>query len=183
MAKNIKAPNDWLNLLLVQNLVQPQENSVDLKPCWDKIEESQVAERIRQIVAEINRAAAYYMLDLQEFLPPQRTILRIGFSKRFAEYVLEIDAREGGAASVVFYSLSKVFDLWQQFFRNPSRLRKPSVSLELDIDPAEILNDDLQRWFSYLLSGFKNKLKPHPARQISEKKYKEFNAAVRKKSA
>lgn len=71
----------------------------------------------------------------------------------------------------------------RQSFRNPSRLRKPSVSLELDIDPAEILNDDLQRWFSYLLSGFKNKLKPQPARRISEKEYKEFNAAVRKKSA
>ena len=61
-----------------------------------------------------------------------------------------------------------------------SRLRKPSISLTLDIHPAEILSGDLQRWFSYLLSAFKNKLKPNTARQLSEKEYTEFRAAFRK---
>ena len=185
MSKNIKAQNDWVNSLLTQqNLVHPkEENAVDLKPCWAQIEECRMVERMGQMVGDINRAAGYYMLELQEFLPPQPTILRIGFSKRFAEYVLEIVARDGGAAAVVFYSLSKVFDLWEHYFRNQSRSRRPSVSLELDIHPAEILDDDLQRWFSYLLSGFKNKLKPHAAQQMYGKECKGYSAAVRKKSA
>jgi hypothetical protein len=184
MAKDIKAQNDWINSLLIQNLVQPgEEDSVDLKSCRAQIEESQMTERMRQMVADINRAAGYYMLELHEFLPPQPTILRIGFSKRFAEYFLEIVARDGDPAAVVFYSLSKISELWEQCFPTLSRLRKPSISLELDILPAEILNDDLQRWFTYLLSGFKNKFKPRAARHISEKGYNEFNAAARKKSA
>ncbi|HXP79014.1 MAG TPA: hypothetical protein VN976_03850 [Verrucomicrobiae bacterium] len=171
MAENNKAESDWINSVLKQrNLLQPKEgNIVDLKPCWAQIEESRIVDRMGQIVEDINGAAGYYMLELQEFLPPQTTILRIGFSKRFAEYVLEIVARERGAAAVVFYSLSKTFDLCERYFRNLSRLRSPSITLELDIYPAEILDDDLQRWFSYLLSGFRNKFKPNAAQQLAEK--------------
>jgi hypothetical protein len=185
MAKNIKAEGDWINSVLKQQkLLQPKgANILDLKPCWAQIEECRMVERMGQIVADINRAAGYSMLELQEFLPPQTTILTIRFSKRYSEYVLEFMARDDCAAAVVFYSLSKVFDLWEHYFRNQSGLRKPSVSLELDIHPAEILDDDLQRWFAYLVSGFKNKLKPHAAQQMSQKEYKEFSAAVRKKSA
>ena len=185
MAKNIKTQGDWVNSLLKQQkLVLPnEENSVDLKPCWAQIEECQMSERVRQIVADINRAAGYYMLELQDFLPPQRSILSIRFSKRYADYALEIVAREGGVASVVFHSLSKVFAFWEHYFGNQSRLRKPSISFQLDIHPAEILDDDLQRWFSYLLSGFKNKLKPHAAQKIYGKECKGYSAAVRKKSA
>ena len=184
MAKNNKAQNDWINSFLKQqNLLQPKENnSVDLKPCWSQIEECQMVERIGQMVADVNAAAGYCVLELQDFLPPQTTILLIGYSKRFAEYFLEIVAREGGAA-VVFYSLSKVPDLLEHYFRNQPRLRNPSISLVLDIHPAEIRSDDLQIWFSYLLSGFKNKLKPNAVRQLSEKECIESRAAVRKESA
>jgi hypothetical protein len=184
MAKNSKAGNDWINSVLIQqNLVEPKEEQfVDLKPCWVQMEECRMMERIGEMVADINRAAGYYMLDLQEFLPAQKTILTIRFSKRYAEYVLEIMARQDGAAAVVFYSMNKLSDLWEHYFRNQSR-RKPSISLQLDFHPAEILSNDLQRWFSYLLSGFDRKLKPSAAHQMSEKEHAEFSAAVRNKSA
>jgi hypothetical protein len=182
LSKDIKAENDWINSLLRrQDLVRPiEENSVDLKPCWAQIEECRIVERIGEVVADINGAVGYCMLELQDYLPPQRTILSIKFSKRYAEYVLEMVAREHGAAAVVFYSLSKISGLWEHYFRNQSPLRNSSISLRLDIHPAEILSDDLQRWFSYLLSGFKNKLKPNAARQISEKEYTKFRAVFRK---
>jgi hypothetical protein len=161
MAKNNKAEDNWINSVLIrQNLVEPNKGHfIDLKPCWDQVGECRMVERIGEIVEDINGAAGYYMLELQDFLPPQTTILTIRFSKRFAEYVLEIMAREDGAAAVAFYSLSKISDLWERYFRNQSP-RNPSISLELDFHPAEILNDDLQRWFSYLVSGFDKKLKP-----------------------
>jgi hypothetical protein len=184
MPKNSKPEGSWISSVLKQrNLLQPKEEQpVDLKPCWARIEECHMMERIEQMVADINRAAGYYMLELQEYLPPQKMILSIRFSKRFAEYVLEIMAREDGAGAVAFYSLSKVYDLWEHYFRNQPQ-RNPSISLEFEFQPAEILNDDLQRWVSYLLSGFDKKLKPHAARQMSEKEYMEFSAAVRNKSA
>jgi hypothetical protein len=184
MAKKNKDENDWINSVLRQkNLIEPKDvHFVDLNPCWAQVAECRMVERIGQIVADINEAAGYYMLELQDFLPPQSTILTIRFSKRHFEYVLEIVAREDGAATVVFYSLSKLFDLWEHYFRNQSR-RKPSISHKLVFHPAEILNDDLQRWFSYLLSGFEKKLKPNAAQQMSEKEHTEFSAAVRKKSA
>lgn len=184
MAKNNAVENNWVNSVLTrQNLVEHmEERSVDLKPSWGQMEKYRMVERIGEMVADINAAAGYHMLELQDFLPPQETILTITFSKRYAEYVLEIIAREGGAAAVTFYSLSKITEFWEQCFPKLF-LRKPSISLTLDFHPAEILNDDLQSWFSYLLSRFDKKLKPNAAEQMSEKEYAEFSAEVRKKSA
>ena len=101
-----------------------EENSFDLKPCWAQIEECRIVERMGEVVADINGAAGYCMLELQDFLPPQRTILNIRFSKRYAEYDLEMVAREHGAAAVVFYSLSKISDLWEHYFRNAIAIEK-----------------------------------------------------------
>ena len=185
MDKKIKTENDWINSLLTQeNLLQPKkQSSVDLKYAWTQIEECQLAERISKIVADINEAAGYHVLDLLDFLPPQTTILRVKYSKRYTDYVFAIVAREGGVA-VVFSSLCKVSTPWKHFFRNQSRSRKRSTSLELDIHPAEILSDDyLQKWFFYLLSEFNNKFKPHAAQPLSEKEYTDFIAAFRKASA
>lgn len=185
MAKNSKAENGWVySVLKRQNLLDPNgENIVDLKLSWAQIEECRIVERLGEIVGDINSAGGYSMLELQDYLPPQPTVLRIVFSKWHAEYVLEIIAREHGAAAVVFYSLSKISELWKPYFRNQSRSANPSISLELNIHPAEILSDDLQRWFSYLVSGFKNKLKPNVPRQLSGKDHLESRPAVRKKSA
>src|ERR1700692_3488953 len=114
MAKNSKAENGWVySVLKRQNLLDPNgENIVDLKLSWAQIEECRIVERLGEIVGDINSAAGYSMLELQDYLPPQPTVLRIVFPKWHAEYVLEIIAREHGAAAVVFYSLSKISELW-----------------------------------------------------------------------
>src|ERR1700694_6191266 len=98
MDKKIGADNDWINSLLIRrNLLQPKkENFVDLKACWAQIEECQLAERLRQIVADVNGAAGYYILELQDYLPPQRTILRIRFYKQDTEYVGSLRQRNPG---------------------------------------------------------------------------------------
>jgi hypothetical protein len=185
MAKNSTAENDWVHSVLKrQNLLEPSGgNIVDLKLSWAQIEECQIVERLGEMVADINRAAGYSMLELQDYLPPQTTVVRIVFSKWHAEYVLEIIARERGAAEVVFYSLGKISELWRSYFRSQSQSVNPSISLELNIHPAEILSDDLQSWFSYLVSGFKNRLKPNAPRQLSGSEQLESRNAVRKKSA
>jgi hypothetical protein len=181
VAKIIKAEGDWINSLLKRDLLQPKEHdSVDLKPCWAQVEECRLVERIGEIVEDINGAAGNHILELQDYLPPQATILRVVFSKWHTEYALEIVARERGAAAVVFYSLSRLSELWEPYFRNRSRSVSPSIYLELDIHPAEVVSDDLQRWFSYLLSGFKNKFKPSAGRRPSEKEYLVSRAAVGK---
>jgi hypothetical protein len=184
MVKNNKAGNEWINSVLIQqNLVEPKEEQfVDLKPCWARVEECRMVERIGKIAADINEAAGYYVLELHDFLPPQATILSVKYSKRFSEYMLEIMAGEDGAATVAFYSLSKISALWELSFRNQPR-RKPTMFLEFDFHPFEIQDADLRRWFSYLLSGFEKKLKPSAPQQMSEKENAELSRAFRQKSA
>jgi hypothetical protein len=183
MDKKIGADNDWINSLLTQrDLLQPEEyKSLDVRHCWAQIEECQLEERIQKIVADVNEAAGYQVLDLLHFLPPQTTILSVKFSKEDTEYAFKIEARENGA-TVVFYSISKVSGLWERCFPNSMRLRKRSIIFEQDLHPAEILTEDLQKWFAYLLSGFDKKFEPKPAKRLSENEYSRLNAALRKTS-
>jgi hypothetical protein len=82
VAKITKAGDNWINSLLKRKLLQPkEENSVDLKPCWAQIEECRMVERVGEIVEDINGAAGNHILELQDYLSPQATILRVVFSK------------------------------------------------------------------------------------------------------
>ena len=153
-------PHRWIDTLLSQlDLVEKREVQADLRPQWSRLEESQLPERIRNIIADVNGAAGYHLLELLDFLPPQKTVLRLSFSKNHTEHVMEIEVDENGS-SLVFYSVAKNPDLWERYFRNHSRKANRVTCLELDLHPSEILEADVRAWVAYVLSGFKNKFKP-----------------------
>jgi hypothetical protein len=173
----------WINPLLTQlNLVQEEQSLADFRPDWAKMEECQLPERIRRVVADVNGAAGYHVLELLDFLPPQKTVLRISYSKQQTDYVMEILLRESGGV-LVFYSSRKTPDRWGRYFQSHARKGKRVNILEQDFHPAEVLDEDIRSWVSYLLSGFENKFKPSERLQLSEKSDLRMNAAVGKASA
>jgi hypothetical protein len=150
----------WINSLLTQHdLAQMNEARADLRSSRDHMEECQLPERIRKVVADVNGTAGYHVLGLLDFLPPQKTVLRVSFPKQNEEHVLEIMLRERGA-TIVFYSRRKTHPIWGHFIQNHSRFGNSTTLLKLDFHPAEILDKNIESWFSYLLSGFKKKFKP-----------------------
>ncbi len=162
MAEKNETPHRWINTLLSQlDLADTSEDRADLRPQWARIEESRLPERIRQVVAEVNGAAGYHLLEILDYLPPQKTVLRLSFSKNHTEHVMEIEVDENGS-SLVFYSAAKSPDIWERYFRNHTRKANRVTYLEQDLHPSEILEADVRAWVSYVLSGFKNKFKPAP---------------------
>jgi hypothetical protein len=173
----------WINPLLMQlDLARSENDLVDFRDYWTQLEEYRLPERIRQIVAGVNGTAGYHVLELLDFLPPQRTVLRITFTKQHTEHIMELVLRERGPA-VKFYSLKKPSNSWGSFFTNPSRTQSRTTFLEEEFHAAEILDDSIQSWFSYLLSGFEKKFKPDVKKQVAENSELRISAAIGKASA
>jgi hypothetical protein len=177
----------WINSLLTQlDLVRKDdeghEGLVDLKLYWDQLEQCHLPERIRNIVADVNGAAGYHVLELLDYLPPQKTVLHVAFSKNRYKHVMEIELSERGAA-VVFYSLKKFHDAWERYFPNRARKSNRTTVLELDFHAAEVLDVNIESWFSYLLSGFEKNFKPNPKQPLSEGSELRMSAVAGKLSA
>ena len=159
---------DRINPIFAQlDLARRNEAPVDPRLYRAQIEECQLPERIGKIVSELNRAAGYHLLEMVEFLPPQKTVLRVSFSKYQTDYEMEIVLGEHSAA-VVFYSLKETSKRWVRHFSVFTRRRNRTTFFDLDFRAAEIREENINNWFSYLLSGFEKKFKPSPKPQPSE---------------
>ena len=172
----------WINPLLTHlNLVREEQSLPDFTSHQTQMEECKLPERIRGIVADVNGAAGYHVLELLDFLPPQKTVLRISYFEQQTDHVMEIQLRESGAA-LVFYSERKTSDKWDRYFQNHARKQKRVEILEQDLYPAEILEEDIRSWVSYVLSGFENKFRPSEKRRFSGESDLRMSAAVGKAS-
>ena len=122
------------------------------------------------------------MLQLLDYMPPQKTVLHISFSKKRYKHVMEIVLRERGS-TVVFYSVRKFSEVWERYFPNRTRKSHQTKVLELDFHAAEVLEENIESWFSYLLSGFEKSFKPNPRQPVSEGTELRMSAAAGKFSA
>ena len=66
---------DWINPLLKRfDLVRKREKDLARDTCWKQIEESELSERIGRLVIEVNRVAGYRVLEMVDFLAPQKIV-------------------------------------------------------------------------------------------------------------
>ena len=178
-----KSNQKWINSLLTQlDLMRRDEGLVDLNLYWDQLEQCHLPERIRKVVGDVNGAAGYHVLELLDFLPPQTTVLHVAFSKNRYKHIMEIELSERGA-TVVFYSLKKFHDAWERYFPNRARKSNRTTVLELDFHAAEVLEENIESWFSYLLSGFEKNFKPNPKQPLSAGSELRMSAVAGKASA
>src|SRR6266853_868011 len=133
--KNING--NWIGALVAElNLIKEKENLIDLNRFRAQLEESQLLERIRKAAAEINAEVGYCALDLLEFLSPQRSVLRLSYSKTKTDYILEIVLRTSGPA-VVFNSVGKSSHRWNWYLHGYSESRKSSIAFNQNFNPAD----------------------------------------------
>jgi hypothetical protein len=143
----------WINPLLTRlKLIPVKEENTDPRPYWNSIEECKLLERIGRVVGEVNAAAGYHLLEMQEYLPPQKTFFHINFDRNRVQYRMELVLREDGIV-LVFSSAKHVSARWDRYFPQSSRKDNSNVAWEQVIHPAEILEQNIQAWLSYLLSG------------------------------
>jgi hypothetical protein len=172
----------WINPLLQKlNLVRKKEEDVVRRTYWNQIEKCELSDRIGRVVAEVNRAAGYHILEIVDFLPPQKNVLRVSFDHRRIKHNLEIVLREGGV--VLMFSTTRRFpDGWGRILSSRSA-RHTSLIWEEFIQPEEILEQNIQAWISYLLSGLDKKFRLDQILHSSPDVQTELNEALRKASA
>lgn len=179
-----RAGNDhWINPLLSQlNLIETKEAPADPQFHWKKIEECQLAERVGRVVAEINGAAGYRVLDMFEFLPPQRKVLRVSFTKKRAKHSMEVVLGNNGIL-LLFSTSGRLLTGWRRLFSGPSAKASSSIQWQQLLNPEEVVAQDIQTWFSYLLSGLDRKFRPDTMASMVAAADTDVRATYRKASA
>jgi hypothetical protein len=106
------------------------------------------------------------LIELLDFLPPQKTVLSASFSKDRTEYEMEMVLGQLSAA-VVFYTRKEISGVSARYLANPEQMENRATCLGLDFQAAEILEQKIENWLSCLLSGFGMKNKPSRAPSLS----------------
>ncbi len=173
----------WINPLLKQlDLVRKKEADLARDACWKQIEECELTERIGKLVIEVNRAAGYRVLEMMDFLPPQKHVVRVSFQRHRLKHNMEVAIRESGIV-LVFSTSRRVSTGWMRFLSFNSIRNHSTLVWEQTIHPAEILERHIQSWVSYLLSGLDKKFRLDQMLHASQAADAVLDAALRKISA
>jgi hypothetical protein len=177
------ASDHWINPLLQRfNLLRKSEEALARDACWKQIEKCELSDRVGRLVSEVNRTAGYHILELVDFLPPQKNVLRVSFERNRVKHVMEIVIRESG--SVLLFSTSRrIATGWGIYMPNRSKRRSTTLVWNQIIYPEEVLEQNIQAWISYLLSGLDKKFRLDQMLHPSETAEADFNEALRKASA
>jgi hypothetical protein len=173
----------WINPLLTRlNLVRKSRQDSDQVNFWKQIEDSELADRIGRLVAEINAAAGYHVLEMLDFLPPQNNVLRVSFERHRIKHNLEIAIRDYGIV-LMFSSTRRVLTGLESYIPGNSMRDSLTLDWEQMIHPAEVVEPNIQAWLSYLLSGLDKEFRLDQILRASSEAEADKSTSLRKASA
>ena len=141
----------WIGSLVKETkLIKEKEPVVDLDSVRALLETYQIPERIRQTVTAINEEIGYQALYLLDFLPPQRSVVRLSFFKKKTEYIMKIVLRTNGPA-VVFQSVTGAHGSWRHYIYKVSHAGGSHVAFKRAFIPAKITDEIIRGWFRFLV--------------------------------
>lgn len=173
----------WINPLLTQlKLVRKTNEATDAGSSWKQVELSELPDRIGRIAAEINEAAGYHLLESLYYLPPQKTVLCIRFDRNRNKHSMEVEVRDN--ETILKFSTSKQVSFgWERYFSSDPLSSNYTVVWEQAIQPAEIVDEHVQGWLTYLLSGLDKEYRPDQMFPSAASEESGLSAALRKASA
>ena len=149
----------WINPLLSQfDLIQARDTSADPRHDRKSIEECKLLERMGRVIAEINGAAGYHVLEMLEYLAPQKKVCRVSFDRNRIQHKMELVIENEGIL-LMFSSARRISTRWDRYFSRGSKKDNSTVVWEQIIRPGEVLDQNIQAWLSYLLSGLDKKFR------------------------
>jgi hypothetical protein len=181
---NERRGNDhWISPLLKRlDLVAKNKEDPGGNSYWRQIEECELVERVGRLVTEVNRVAGYHVLEMTDFLPPQKNVLRVSFDQDRLKHYLEIAIRESGIV-LMFSTAKRASTKWGGYVRIHSIRKHTMLVWEQVIHPEEVLEQNIQAWISYLLSGLDKRFRLDQILHSSPTSEDEISAALRKASA
>jgi hypothetical protein len=173
----------WINPLLTQlKLVRKTEENADPNTSWIQIEASHLPDRMGRIAAEINETAGYHLLEMLYYLPPQKNVLCIRFDRYRDKHKMEIEIRRNEI--FLNFSTSKHVSFgWERYFSSDPLSNNSTVIWEQIIQPGEIMDEHIQGWLTYLLSGLSKEFRPDQFSPSSSTVESDLSVVLRKASA
>jgi hypothetical protein len=173
----------WINPLLEKlELARPKSNPIDIRILWAELEEYHLPDRIHTVTANINHEAGYHVLNLLDYLPPQRSVVRVVYPKNKFEFVMAIVLLANGPA-VTFHSARVVVSRWDRYIPGRSSSREHPNEMIRGFRAPEVTDRIIQEWFSFLLSGFSREFEGALRAPMSARGDSRINSLFRKASA
>jgi hypothetical protein len=180
---NQRRGNDqWINPLLKRFDLVAKDEDPARNSYWRQIEECELAERVGKLVTDVNRVAGYHVLEMTDFLPPQKNVLRVSFEQHRLKHYLEIAIRESGIV-LMFSTAKRASNRWGRYVPMRSIGRHTTLVWEQIIHPEEILEQNIQAWISYLLSGLDKQFRLDQILHASPTTEAGLSSTLRKASA
>jgi hypothetical protein len=177
-----KADHHWIKPLLQRFNLGPNGEGLAPDAHWKQIEECELTDRIGRLISAVNRAAGSYILEMVDFLPPQKNVLRVSFDRRAVKHNLEIVIR-GGGITLMFSTTRRASTLWGRYIPRRSSRHTSTLVWEQVIYPGEVSDQNIQAWVSYLLSGLDKKFRLDQILNSYATEEAGLTAALRKASA
>jgi hypothetical protein len=140
-----------------------EARALTLEQFRSQIERCKLLERMQTTRDIINQEAGRMILYQDLYIPSENVMCKYTFEEPKVNYQMALTLRENGPTLV--FSLHKpnhtagwgVIREGYHYVVQPSRWE---IKLELRVYPEIVNNLDLRGWFTYLLSGFRNRRKP-----------------------
>jgi len=128
-----------------------------------RLEKSGLLEMMQRISSLINVQAGMLLIDVQSYLPPQVIVRSFTFRKGHDEHVMQVEL-VGAKTSVVFFAQERqsAFSRFTAWMCALFGVEKAEVDIRLafEIQPDEVTQSDVEKWFVYLLWGLKRAFMP-----------------------
>jgi hypothetical protein len=129
------------------------------------IKRSRLIERMHEIYLSINSEAGQNILYEQSFLQPQQVLCQYTFDKE--DIVYEMSVAFSAIGPTLVFASHRRDNMPHQILRLYGNFvdKMSCISYwECPIDPSTVSENDLQQWFTFLLSGTSRKWSPKNGR-------------------
>ena len=151
----------WLGDVITRfQLRSDTRNNSRINRHWSMIDRASLLERVCDVCQEINSGAREGVVYGRMFARPYPMAFRVGFVRGDTEFLMSL-AMLDEIPTLVFswrreYQWKKSLLPWLRH----SAARKEYPVFEREIDPSSVSDAEIQRWFTYLLSGLRRRFKP-----------------------
>lgn len=124
----------------------------------ERLAQSELLTTMDRIADEVNAKAGDLLIDAQSYLPPEALVRSFSFRKAGTEYILQLESW-GSDPTLVFLTRYCQGTLFVRWFGWIYRLFGSDeyvidVKFRSQFRMEDVTEVDVERWFTYLISGF-----------------------------
>jgi hypothetical protein len=138
-----------------------------------EIERCELLEKLHLVREAINREAGQLIVEEQMYIQPQTIQCKYTFEEGGMVWEMTLVLTRNGPTMVFSWWKRDGRRKWGGIRRLYSCFRGSServLTLKLQFQPATVNNADLEQWFTYLISGFRDSFRPARAKDVPPKR-------------